>query len=577
VSPAEEGLGSAQALVAMLLLGASLVALPRALARGRSAFGKDTRAIVIAAALAALVLRCLVAPHEIATVFIGYRWTEQCWYLHPIPAYGAGAAALYHALFALLPFDHASILWVNALLGALAVPLAASLASRLSRDPKTGAVAAVLVAILPIFVRNDASDANNVPLIAWMLGGLVLLEEHLDRARAASRPRPGESGDVAAPPRGTRSHGSAGSAGGADRGERTPLALGTALLALAACSRPEAPIVVAAAAAAVVLASRPVREPRALAVAALCALVLVVPHALHVARAIGELEDRDSLPGLRLGLVPQIPFLLVARNAVLDPTLFPIGVAGLAALALWKRGAGRMRWMWLPLLVAVVAYLPDLDRANVARVHVPAALFATLLAARGATLLWSLEPRAAMRAAAAGAVLISIAPSAIQLFRPTNEATEESVIREAERSLGAEHGYTLVRTAFADRPEDDRHTHEHFPDYLFRPPAGGARVVSVTDFASAPDFSRPVYFYWGMRCHARFRHEGTRAPGGENLQPHCARMRERFLFHPVFERTVPNRGDVWIDYYGDAPSLTLGLYRIAPRAEPPSPRPPTAR
>jgi hypothetical protein len=42
-------------------------------------------------------------------------------------------------------------------------------------------------------------------------------------------------------------------------------------------------------------------------------------------------------------------------------------------------------------------------------------------------------------------------------------------------------------------------------------------------------------------------------------------MRRDFLLEPVIEEEVPNRGDVWLDYYGDSPTLRLGLYRIRPR------------
>jgi hypothetical protein len=37
------------------------------------------------------------------------------------------------------------------------------------------------------------------------------------------------------------------------------------------------------------------------------------------------------------------------------------------------------------------------------------------------------------------------------------------------------------------------------------------------------------------------------------------------VLEPVFERVIPNRGDVWLEYYGDAPTLKVGLYRIRPR------------
>jgi hypothetical protein len=119
-----------------------------------------------------------------------------------------------------------------------------------------------------------------------------------------------------------------------------------------------------------------------------------------------------------------------------------------------------------------------------------------------------------------------------------------------------------------DRADRDRSspgsdfTHHHFPDYLVRPPMGPGRVSSIRDFLDQPDLDRPAYFYWGMRCHAEFRVPSAPRPHGDALQPACARMRDTFALEPVITRTVPNRGDVWLEYYGDAPELRLGLYRI---------------
>jgi CRISPR/Cas system endoribonuclease Cas6 (RAMP superfamily) len=108
-------------------------------------------------------------------------------------------------------------------------------------------------------------------------------------------------------------------------------------------------------------------------------------------------------------------------------------------------------------------------------------------------------------------------------------------------------------------------THHHFPDYLARPPVGPGRVSSIRDFVADPDLTQPSFFYLGMRCYAEFRTVDTPPPHGEALQPACARMRERFVLEPVVETLVPNRGDVWLEYYGDAPELRMGLYRIRAR------------
>ena len=185
VTPWDEVLASLQALCAMLLLGVSLLALPRAYARAYRVLSESGSVgwVVVAGMVTAACLRWVLAPKTLATLFIGYRWTEQCIDLYPIPHYGAGAAGAYHALLSVLPHDHLSLMWVNAVIGVLAIPLVAALATRLFEDRTTGAVAAVLLALVPLFVRNDTSDANNVPALLWLMGGLLLLDERTDGGR----------------------------------------------------------------------------------------------------------------------------------------------------------------------------------------------------------------------------------------------------------------------------------------------------------------------------------------------------------------------------------------------------------
>ena len=83
----------------------------------------------------------------------------------------------------------------------------------------------------------------------------------------------------------------------------------------------------------------------------------------------------------------------------------------------------------------------------------------------------------------------------------------------------------------------------------------GAVFCGRTECIDDPDFTAPAFFYLGVRCYAEFRPETSPVPRGENLQPACARVRDRVLLEPVIERVVPNRGNLWLDYYGDAPTL----------------------
>lgn len=42
-----------------------------------------------------------------------------------------------------------------------------------------------------------------------------------------------------------------------------------------------------------------------------------------------------------------------------------------------------------------------------------------------------------------------------------------------------------------------------------------------------------------------------------------------YRLRPVFEWEVPNRGNLWINYYGDLDTFTLGLYEILGPAKAP--------
>jgi hypothetical protein len=313
------------------------------------------------------------------------------------------------------------------------------------------------------------------------------------------------------------------------------------------------------------------RDPALHAAAAVAAL-LVAPHAAHVLGAAAALENRDSLPGTVAGGAAPVVRSLITLDTVLTPSLYPVALVALAVVGLveslvLKRSRETLRPRLALLLAAIVAlatYGLDLCRANMARVHVPGALLVTMLAAAGLALIWDRARHPLARAAVVLAIAGAAVPTARALWAPTNEQAEEDFLREALAHLPHE-PYTLVRMDRADRdrssPGSD-FTHHHFPDYLVRPPMGPGRVSSIRDFLDQPDRDRPSYFYWGTRCHAEFRVPDAPRPHGDALQPACARMRDTFDLEPVITRTVPNRGDVWLEYYGDAPELRLGLYRI---------------
>lgn len=515
-----------QVAIALVLLGLAVPCLYSAyevaVAQWRAADATSRRLMVGAIALAAL-LRWVVFPRWLAMVFIGYLQTQRAIELLPLGQYGAGAVGFYHALFSVLPHDHAYLMAANSVIGVLSVPLAASVAARLFANARVGALAALVIAITPIFIRNDNSEANNVPTLWWMFGGLLLWLEHRES--------------------GSRIHG----------------VEAVCLLTLAAVARPEMPFLIVGLLIVLPRALPPRTRPRDRAVVALAvaSAVLATPHLFHVRNA-AEALGRSGV----LGLIPRFLYTAVARNVVVDPRLYPLA---LLLIGLWAaRRPGAPRVVLGASALAFAVYVVDLDRGNMVRAEVPTALLFTFVAAAGLVEFIEHRPRALWPSLLA--IVATAAVSARFHFAPTNEQAEDDFIRTALAALPGE-PKLLVRHAFLDlnNAGDDGFTQQHFPDYLLTTRVGPSAFAGIEDFRRTPDFSVPVYFYWGVRCYGRFRHEGRPPPHGETVQPSCAAMRAQFELVPVVEKTLPNRGDVWLEYYSDQPTLHVALYRVRPR------------
>lgn len=537
----DASLDQLQATVAMALLGLSLVCLPRAYQRvwqvWQPATARTTRVATVALALAAIV-RWLVAPKWIVTIYIGYHLTQQAIDLFPVSHYGVGSSALYHALFGVLPHDHRTLLWVNSVLGVLTIPFLATFARRYHDDPRAGVAAAALVALTPLFIKNDNSDANHVPCLWWLYGALVLWDEYIE----------------------TR--------------ERAPLLQAGALFTLACIARPEMPVLLPIVLGLLTVGYWPKRDlwrdPWLYATLALMAAALL-PQVEHVTRQVDALQMRSSLPAFGANRTNVIAERFVRMNTLLTPSLFPPLILAFAALGLlMPRPLALRRWaLALAAVPSIAIYSLDLCRANMARVHVPGALLVTLLASAGVAYAWERVRIAPLRLALVVVTGFALSRTIPPLWAPTNEQAEEDFLREALPRLPAGR-LTLVRIGHGDReiiPGKSLFTHDHFPDYLVTPPVGEGQVMTIHQWTERPDFSAPVFFYGGMRCYAQMRQPADAAPRGENYQRACAEMRERFVLEPVIERTVPNRRDVWLEYYGDAPRFKLGLYRVRPRAQ----------
>jgi len=302
-------------------------------------------------------------------------------------------------------------------------------------------------------------------------------------------------------------------------------------------------------------------------VAPVLVAALGVPHVLHVVGAVQTLQERDSLPGFAPHALADLPSLLLSRmNTLLESTLYPAILLPAAALALWPRETRRDRAVLVVLAtVAVATYSLDLCRANMARVHILGSLFATMLAAAGlaeATARWGRG-----RLALALLVVVPFAvPTGLNLWQPTNEDAEERLIRAAVAAL-PQTSVRFVRLADDDGSHDPSQvwrTHRHFPDYLVQDAAPDSTLESIGSFLRNPSFERPVYAFLGYRCYAEFRQDGVPPPHGDNQQPACQRLHEGFALQPVVQEDAHNYGDVWLNYYGDATTLRVGLYRVLP-------------
>ncbi|GMV41347.1 MAG: hypothetical protein AMXMBFR64_30630 [Myxococcales bacterium] len=526
-----QNLAMAQWAVAATLLGLMAACVPLALMvvrREVAGWGRRSVWTLAGAVLVGAVLR-LLAPKLIATVFIGYRATAEAIRLFPVPHYGIGTATFYNLVFSFLPADHLTLMWTNTVIGILTLPLLAVLAGRLLREPRAALVFAWIVALLPLLVRNDTSDANNVPVLLWLCTGLLLWLDGLDGSRWSA---------VAAMP----------------------------ALMLVAISRPEQPLFLTVLLPLVTVMHgvhrAPWRDP-VIVVAALLGAALLVPHVLHVLQSIDLLRSRGSLPGPLLMMPSWEPH----RHAVLHPLLYPPPLLVLALVPLiLPSPIGRLRVLALIAiaLFAHVVTLSDCDWANAARVGVPEALFVTMLASLGAVRV--VDRVRAGRLVAAGLIGALVAGTAartaIQLWQPTNERTEEALVEEATALLPGG-PLTLLKPGAKER--DERFTHLFFPDYRLGPEQ---HSMAITEFLERPDWRVPVYAFLGLRCYARFRPWGLPAPEGTQERRSCAELRASMRLEPLFERTVPNHGDVWIPYYGTAPELLVGFYRVYPDGEP---------
>jgi hypothetical protein len=528
--------------VAWLLLAQSPLWLLLAFRRATghlAALPRRARLGVLLAVALAMAARWVVAPLRLVVLYIGYQLTAQELTLQPLPRYGAAVAVFHHLLLRAFAPDHLTILRAHALIGVLMVPLVAALTQAYARRPGAAVAAALLWGLVPAFIAHDNSEANTVPLLLWLVAGLLLWLDAIERGGALS------------------------------------LIGSAALLALAAVGRPEFPLLVPAAVLALTLGCG--RRSRVSIWTALplvvAAAVLAIPHLVHVGESAALLAVRDSLP---MG-----HSLLANRIGVLDSKLYPFALVPFAVAAVVLPGSRRAAGCLLALAtLGMVLTWVDLDPANILRVQVPGALFYALAVALGMASVARLarrrlaEPR--HRVLVAGGVALILAVSVIPCLRAafarTTEDEEESFVREALRALPAGE-IQLVRLGYGDvqGSQSGSPVHLYFPDYLFAPAGSGRSVRDLADWRKNP--SHPAaYFYLGTRCYTPEQpFSFNTAPDVVPLRDACQEILNHHTSGLVIERIAATHGDpLRTGFYGKAAGrpMRLALYRLR-SAEPP--------
>ncbi|MEZ4265740.1 MAG: hypothetical protein R3F39_05125 [Myxococcota bacterium] len=508
------------ALIALscICLALLLVATPWVLRAAFRVLGRDALLLALLAIGAALRL---ALPGRLVEMGIGYQLVRFADAL-TLPRYGAGTTTLHHLVFQVAGTDHRTMLWTHAVLGALTLPIAAALGSRLLAfgGGRRGALFfAGALALTPALLRSDLTESNLVPVL-WALWTALLAWRELS---------------------------------GASR-----VLVTAAGLAFAGLSRPE---MIAVAPALWLALERPWRTPRAAAVTLGLVALALAPQIAFVTHVIGYETTEQSLH-LTKGLSLDRLLGAIARNGVFDPRVTPLAVPLLALTALAHRGARRHVALWLAGGLAwLYVYAVDLSGASIPRLHVVAIIPFSLAAAWTAGRL--ADKRAAWGLLAAALWIASAVPTAVVLWAPSNEDTDQALFERASASVPADSPYTLAVLASSDAPDAAGHfTHRHVPVYRF--PAGEVAPLAALVRASADD-SAPAYYLQTTSCYAEL---GRKDSGESGLLGACAAVHAHFRLEPVFVEQAPNHGNPVhqeLGYYGPDPSFEVGLWRVRPR------------
>lgn len=474
----------------------------------------------LALLLAGLGLRFL-EPTRLVMIYSAYEWTDQVTRFTGIGRYGASTTVLYRLLFSLVPPDHEAIATLHRLAGALTLPVLAALLARCRPPPGAVALFTAMLAALPLFVRDHATESILVPIVLWLASGLLLL----DRALLEGPPKPNAAGPLV-------------------------------FLALAMTGRPEMIAVVPMLAAALVLARRGLAGWHWLLGGGAILALLGLPHLLHIRAQQTEMAAHGALAPLDHSYWQTLVDRGLSAHIALHPLLFPAAVAALALLSLRRPEGRKVRLVVLTLtLLWLAVLLVDLPNTSIARLQAPLAMLWTALAAWGLAAEMQRTRARLWLVGGTAAVALTALPTHLHLRQWTNEDQAEQVWRRTLPKL-PEQGACLVALTAHDQPEPGK-VQRAVPAYLLRPPHREVKLVALdTWLAAPPPCPAGAFLLVDPRCYASYH----RPPGLPPLLPTCAAAVQSA--QPVDAWTLPNLGDNEYGYYGDVREFQVGLYRL---------------
>ena len=483
---------------------------------------------------------------RLVMVFKGYALTTAAADLVAVPRYGAGGLVLHRAVLGLVGVDHVNLVALHTILGVFGAVALIALLARFRPARGAVGVAALLLALTPLLIKDHRSESLLVLTTAALWPAALLWDRWL-----------------------------------LERGRLDGLGA-TLLVALAAMTRPEMVVIAPLLLAALLWVRGGLPRARWLWVLPLLALyaALVTPHTLHIVAATAEQAASGALPAMEGALLERLLRGGVFYGAIFEPSLFPLLATALAAAALLLRpsadGAAdrRLAWaLWLVAGVWMVVVRVDMPRTSIPRLHAPAAALICLAAGLGAAnllqrpdLLGLRVPRRLLALGLALGLLASAAGTVAPLWRTTNEDEAEAFLRLAMAAL-PEAQVCLLRLDGEDEPPPGK-VHRDFPDYLALPPVRNDRLFGLAGWqrAGRPECAGGVWFVHGLRCYARA--DGQRPEGGAKARDDagpiaaCAGLLQDGPWQTVLQRDVPNHGDNEFGYYPDDLTFRLGLYRL---------------